>query len=70
MLLSIVSVSIQAEPHNNQIKAYRTYESVEVDGDLTEADWQHAEPMDRFVQVEPHEGANITQKTELRDPLR
>ncbi len=65
-LLYTVTASIHAESVNNEIKAYRTYETVEIDGDLTEADWQHAEPMDRFIQVEPHEGENITETTELR----
>ena len=65
-LLYTVVVSVYSESANNEIKAYRTYESVEIDGDLTEADWQHAEPMDRFIQVEPHEGENITETTELR----
>ena len=65
-LLHTVFSSGHAETHNNQIKAYRTYESVEIDGDLTEADWQHAEPMDQFVQVEPHVGENMTEPMELR----
>ena len=51
MLLHTLVVNGHAESNNNQIKAYRTYESIEIDGDLTEADWQHAQPMDRFVQV-------------------
>ena len=59
-------VSVHAELDIKQIKAYRTYESVEIDGDLTEADWQHAEPMNEFIQVEPDEGENITETTELR----
>ena len=58
--------SVYAESDNKQIKAYRTYESIEIDGDLTEADWQNAEPMDRFVQVEPHAGENLSEPMELR----
>ena len=58
--------NVHSEPHNNQIKAYRTYESIEIDGDLTEADWKHAEPMDQFVQVEPHVGENMSEPMELR----
>ena len=59
-------VSVHAEPHNKQIKAYRTYQSIEIDGDLTEEDWQHAEVMDRFVQVEPYEGEDLSEPMELR----
>ena len=65
-LLHAVIANGHAETHNNQIKAYRTHESIEIDGDLTEADWQHAEPMDRFVQVEPHVGENMSEPMELR----
>ena len=65
-LLQAVIASVHAESQNDQIKAYRTYESIEIDGDLTEADWQHAEPMDRFIQVEPHEGENLSEPMELR----
>lgn len=54
------------ERHNKQIKAYRTYQSIEIDGDLTEEDWQHAEVMDEFVQVEPHEGEALSEPMELR----
>ena len=54
------------EPYNKQIKAYRTYQSIEIDGDLTEEDWQHAEVMDQFVQVEPYEGEALSEPMELR----
>ena len=66
MLLNAIVINVHAELDPKQIKAYRTYESVEIDGDLTEADWQHAEPMNEFTQVEPDEGENITETTELR----
>ena len=65
-LLHAGIVSVHAESDNKQIKAHRTYESIEIDGDLTEADWQNAEPMDRFVQVEPHAGENLSEPMELR----
>ena len=65
-LLNAIVVSIHAELDTKEIKAYRTYETIEIDGDLTEADWQHAEPMDQFIQVEPYEGENISEPMELR----
>ena len=65
-LLQVGIFSVHAESDNKQIKAHRTYENIEIDGDLTEADWKNAEPMDRFVQVEPHVGENLTEPMELR----
>ena len=65
-LLHILVTSIHAESHDYQIKAYRTYESVEIDGDLTEEDWKHAETIDRFVQIEPYEGEVSSQPMEVR----
>ena len=65
-LLYTVVASVHAESSNHEIKAYRTYESVEIDGDLTEADWQHAEPISRFVQIEPYEGEIGSESMEVR----
>lgn len=64
--LFIVVSGISAETLVNQIKAYRTYESIEIDGDLTEADWQKAEVIDRLVQIEPHEGEKSSEPMEVR----
>ena len=55
-----------AESHDYQIKAYRTYESVEIDGDLTEEDWKHAETIDQFVQIEPYEGEIGSESMEVK----
>ena len=65
-LLYTVVASVHAEPSNHEIKAYRTYESVEIDGDLTEADWQHAEPISQFLQIEPYEGEIGSESMEVR----
>ena len=65
-LLPTVIANGHAETDSNQIKAYRTYESVEIDGDLTEADWQHAEPINEFVQIEPYEGEIGSESMEVR----
>ena len=64
--LSVVVSNINAETTSNKIEAYRTYESIEIDGDLTEADWQKAEVMDRFVQIEPYEGEVSSEPMEVR----
>ncbi len=64
--LFIVVSNVNAETPNFQITAYRTYESIEIDGDLTEGDWQKAEPINQFVQIEPYEGENSSEPMEVR----
>ena len=49
-----------------QAEAYRTFQSIEIDGDFSEADWQHAKPINQFIQTAPDEGAAITESTEVR----
>ena len=58
--------NVDTESHDYQIKAYRTYESVEIDGDLTEEDWKHAETINRFVQIEPYEGEIGSESMEVK----
>ena len=65
MPLSVSSV-YYAESDNSEIKAYRTYQSIEIDGDLTEEDWKHAEVIDQFVQIEPYEGEISSESMEVR----
>lgn len=67
--LSILPFSISsvcAETTAHQITAYRTYESIEIDGELNEADWQKAETINQFVQIEPYEGKKSTEPMEVR----
>ena len=66
LLLNAVGANGHAESHDYQIKAHRTYESIEIDGDLTEDDWKHAEAIDEFVQIEPYEGEISSQPMEVR----
>ena len=54
------------ESHNYEIKAYRTYESIEIDGELNEADWQKAEIIDKFIQIEPYEGEPNSEPMKVR----
>ncbi len=58
--------NVNSESHNLQIQAYRTFESVEIDGDLNEADWQKAQVIKKFVQIEPNEGEISTEPMEVR----
>ena len=66
LLLLCISVGVHAETEVFQAEAYRTYESVEVDGELSESDWQKAIPIRQFTQYEPNEGAAMTEPTEVR----
>lgn len=66
LLLNAVGANGHAASHDYQIKAHRTYESIEIDGDLTEDDWQRAESIDEFVQIEPYEGEVSSQPMEVR----
>ena len=48
------------------LEAYRTFQSIEIDGDFSESDWQKAKPINQLVQIEPNEGEAATQSTEVR----
>ena len=65
-LLYVGIVSVHAESHDYEIKAHRTYQSIEIDGDLTEEDWQNAEVINEFVQIEPYEGEIGSEAMEVR----
>ena len=66
LLLFSIGVGVHAETEALQAEAYRTYENVEIDGELTEPDWQKATPIRRFIQFEPDAGAPLTEATEVR----
>ncbi|MDE0502522.1 MAG: DUF5916 domain-containing protein, partial [Candidatus Poribacteria bacterium] len=57
-----------ATPEITQLRAeaHRTSQRIKIDGELGEADWRKAEPIRRFVQIEPDEGKPISQPTEVR----
>ena len=63
-LLPIVGAQKQSSEY--QVEARRTYETIEIDGDLSEPGWRKAKPVDRFVQIEPHEGSPTSQPMEVR----
>ncbi len=64
LLPLIVNASLDSTEY--KAEAYRTFQAIEIDGDLTEADWQNAKPIGDFVQMEPDEGAAMTQTTDVR----
>ncbi len=68
-LISFVFIfvtGVYSASHNLKIRAYRTYESIEIDGDLSESDWQEADVINRFVQIEPNEGEVSSEPMEVR----
>ena len=66
VLVFPICVSAAPGPVAYQAEAYRTFQSIEIDGDFSETDWQHAKPINQFVQTEPDEGVPITESTEVR----
>ncbi len=66
LFLFFLSVGVCAETDESQAEAYRTYQSVEIDGELTEPDWQKATPIRQFIQFEPDAGTPLTEATEVR----
>ena len=61
-----ICISSASEPIEYRAEAYRTFQRIEIDGDFSETDWQHAKLINQFVQTEPDEGAPITESTEVR----
>ena len=55
-LLFPLTVGADPGPMEYKIEAYRTFQSIEIDGDFNESDWQHAIPINQFFQIEPDEG--------------
>lgn len=47
-------------------RAVRTRAAIRIDGRLDEAAWATAPVTDRFTQIDPHEGAPASQRTEVR----
>ena len=60
------TVGAQKQSSEYQVEACRTYETIEIDGDLSEPGWRNAKPVDRFVQIEPYEGSPASQPMEVR----
>ena len=59
-------VGANPEAMEYRAEAYRTYQSIEIDGEFSEEDWQNAKSITRLIQYEPAEGELISQPTEIR----
>ena len=66
LTLTPLMVSASQNAIEYQAKAYRTFGSIEIDGDFNEPDWQEAKPVGQFSQVEPDAGDPMTLPTEVR----
>lgn len=58
--------AVSTNASDYQVVAYRTFGSIEIDGDFNEPDWQEAKPVGQFSQVEPDPGEPMTLPTEVR----
>src|SRR5215510_5561325 len=58
-------MSRDASGRNVIIRAVRVDTPIKVDGKLDEAIYQTSPPITDFLQVEPHEGQPVTQKTDV-----
>ena len=67
-LLALMPLMVSASQNATeyQAEAYRTFGSIEIDGDFNEPDWQEAKPVGQFSQVEPDAGDPMTLPTEVR----
>ena len=67
-LLALTPLMVSASQNDTeyQAEAYRTFGSIEIDGDFNEPDWQEAKPVGQFSQVEPDAGDPMTLPTEVR----
>ncbi len=61
-----ISAGVYAETDELRAEASRTYQSIEIDGELSESDWQKATPIRQFTQFEPDAGEPLTESTEVR----
>ena len=66
LALTPLAVSAAENATEYQAEAYRTFGSIEIDGDFNELDWQEAKPVGQFSQVEPDAGEPMTLPTEVR----
>lgn len=50
----------------HRVSAHRVSEGIKVDGIFEEPAWQSAEPIQQLLQIQPNEGAPMTQPSEVR----
>lgn len=60
--LSLFSLSAQEK----NVRAYRISSGINIDGVLSEKEWENAEPAKNFTQRDPKEGAPESERTEIK----
>jgi len=60
------AIKAQSTAPEHLIRATRVDGDIRIDGRLEEPDWQRAELVEGFVQVAPHPGAPVSQRTVVR----
>lgn len=69
LFISLLILYAKLFSHNFQNKvatAFKTDESIKVDGILSEKAWENAISITDFVQLEPYEGQNPSERTEVK----
>ncbi len=66
LLLCPLIASAQPEPMQPRTSAYRISRNIKIDGYLDEPAWQNAQPIKRFLQIQPNQGEPMTQPSEVR----
>ena len=64
--VNILILSLSFAQDRSQVKAIRTEQEIEIDGLLDEKIWNEVQPITEFVQRLPQDGANPTEKSEMR----
>ena len=59
-------VTARAESVQHRVSPHRISESIKVDGVFDEAAWQSVEPIRQLFQIQPNQGAPMTQPSEVR----
>ena len=66
MLLCPLFAIAKPEPIQPRTSAYRIAQNIKIDGHLDEPVWQNAQPIKRFLQIQPNQGEPMTQPSEVR----
>ena len=64
--VNILILSLSFAQDRSQVKAIRTEQEIKIDGLLDEKIWNEVQPITEFVQRLPQDGANPTEKSEMR----
>src|SRR5262245_38731307 len=65
ILATTCALALANDPTTPQLRAHRIHSNIELDGVLSEAEWQQATTASSFLQYQPAEGEPATEKTEV-----